>query len=124
MITRDESGKEIKEVEKILPKHSSDILVIVDDLAAVWGPFYTHVVGIVPFYFFKDANILKYEQARKEKCEDFEPTAVKSVEVLVDEKPIVTVEVHDCFLKFLPAFLQRLHSLYFNAGRPSIPKVQ
>ena len=129
MITRDESGKEIKEVEKILPKHSVDILVIVDDLATVWGPFYTHVIGIVPYYFFKDANILKYQQDAKSK--EHQPTEKpindsdnNNGKAPNEEKPIETVEAYDCFLKFLPSFLQRLHSTYFSiGGSPSIPKV-
>ena len=112
MITRDESSKDIKEVDKILPKQFVDILVIVDDLATVWGSYYTHLVGIVPFYYFKDAVMEKLRKEGKEENRD-----------LPGEESIQKVFSADCFLKFLPVFLQRIHRIYFQGVSHSIPKV-
>lgn len=112
MITRDESSKDIKEVDKILPKQFVDILVIVDDLATVWGSYYTHLVGIVPFYFFKDAIIDKLRKETKKENGDS-----------TEDQSIQKVFSSDCFLKLLPAFLQRIHKIYFRGASISIPKV-
>lgn len=54
MITRDESHKNYKELEKILPSQMDRLCVIVDDLIDVWHLKLKSVVQVVPFLYFGD----------------------------------------------------------------------
>lgn len=61
MLTRDETESNVKEIGKVLPKDSVDMLLIVDDLPAVWGVYQGLVANVVPYHAFEWAQSFEKE---------------------------------------------------------------
>ena len=56
LITRNESFKEIKELDKIIPIQYKDSLVIIDDTVSVWKHHLDILIKIIPYYAMKDSR--------------------------------------------------------------------
>ena len=130
LVTRDETPSNVKDITKVIPKDSLQMLLIVDDLPNVWGVCQPMVVNILPYTAFKWESEADKKTSSENPIDNHEETTDNTLSLPMHSSPadplptatqtktpsqqIRLINPSDCNLYFLAPFLNELHSLFFD----------
>lgn len=101
LITRNESTKHYKELDKVLSLDCLDWVIILDDTKSVWNNFIGNLLHVKSFNFFEDGGhggVLD------------KPLTIKKGEFYVKKKSFMT----DIYLRYIQIYLKLLHEFFFR----------
>lgn len=126
LITRNESLKNYKEIDKVLHPDCLDLVVILDDTDHVWGKIRGNLIHVRSFNFFKEGGHGGMKTPKP--IENQKKNLYGSNHKQLPEHPIVPKEEFyeklsgkhkDMYLKFLKINLKMFHHFYFFHKSPT-----